>query len=151
MRDPLNLRAQVEPAATLRTRFAEEGDAGFIFDSWLKSYASSRMAIALGAKYWDVGGAWVRAMVARSTVLVACDDEDPNVLLGWVACEPPERVHYVYVKHAARRLGVATGMLAAAGINKTDVRYSCAPGKKLRAIVGALGWRFEPVAWRVAA
>lgn len=49
--------------------------------------------------------------------MVACLTEDPDVLLGY-AISSPEALHYVFVKEAWRRRGIASRLLGPVGAYK---------------------------------
>lgn len=60
--------------------------------------------------------AQVKAALARSRVLVAVAERDPDSILGCVLYEARSDgpvIHYVYVDHPARRTGLGTAMLTA--------------------------------------
>lgn len=100
-------------------------DLNFIRNSWLKSYrkahVASRMTDTLYFALWKyavVSPAIVRAVKGEVILLVACNADIPDQIFGWAATEPREDLlHYVYVKHPFRRLGLCRQMLALLGIN----------------------------------
>lgn len=99
------------PPVPLELRPMGDGDRNFVLASWLRSYAgkgeeSYDDARAFYADYAPV----VLALMARSTVVVACLPEEPSAIVGWYAVEG-ETLHYVLVKPRWRRLGVARWLL----------------------------------------
>lgn len=61
------------------------------------------------------------ALLKRASVLVACDDDDPNTILGYIIFERgdgPPVLHYVQVKRDLMRKGIANALLAHAGIDR---------------------------------
>ena len=81
-------------------------DTPFIFSSWLRSYASSAYG---GDNYYKRHHQVIEQLMARPGVrmLAATPKEDPQTIIGWSAQEDSV-LHYVYVKEAFRRMGVAT-------------------------------------------
>lgn len=95
-------------------RPARPGDASFVINSWLKSYASSDAAKVLPREVYFRGQhGLITAILGRegTRVLVACMADDTDAILGW-ACVEGSVVHFTYVKQTYRRLGVAKRLLA---------------------------------------
>lgn len=100
----------------LSLRAFRDTDRRFIVHSWLKSFGGSRVATLVepDAYYRDYRKLIERAL-SRSRVLVACQPDDDDAIIGWTVVEPRNDrmlVHYVYVKHPFRRFGVAKTLLA---------------------------------------
>lgn len=95
-----------------RIRDRVEADIPFLFSSWLNSSFDASLENALGFKdgsHFAHHKRIVEALLARSVVLVACEEDDEDHVLGWFCFELlPENVvaHYAYVKNGYRRLGV---------------------------------------------
>lgn len=53
----------------------------------------------------------------RCRLLVLCFESTPDQILGWIAFEAPNVLHYVYVKQPFRRRGLATFLLNAADLS----------------------------------
>ena len=103
-------------------RDVEAGDAGYILDAWLKSYANSVWASGFRA---GVFYPWHRALIRRalseSKTLVMCDEEDQDTIWGWMCAGPRKQtVHYAYVKSPFRRKGVAGKLAEAHGIDLSE-------------------------------
>lgn len=112
----------------LLARAATPGDVPFIVDTWARSYRDALAALAgasdldelpgrAGQALTDALYVRIRATVQRVPVLVAVSPEAPEAVLGYVVQEVGPRgpsVHYVYVAHPVRRLGVARGLLEVA-------------------------------------
>lgn len=115
-------------------RAADETDLRFVLHSWLDSYKFSHAAGLIAVADWRaVMEPQVRRILARAgvSVLVAhhpVTDRTADVY-GWVALESYRNiplVHYVYVKQAYRRMGVAAELLLAAGVHPSDrFYYTC--------------------------
>jgi GNAT superfamily N-acetyltransferase len=92
-----------------------DSDLSFIYSSWLKSFKGSRFAKPIDAdKYYAAQHDLVEAALKRSKVVVACNHEDQSQIYGWVCVEPHCQypiVHYVYVKHPYRSLGIGKALL----------------------------------------
>lgn len=71
------------------------------------------------AVYYDAQHKLIEALLKRCTVLVACSTTDNTQLMGYVVVEHIDDVpvlHYAYVKHAFRGLGIATLLLTSAEV-----------------------------------
>ncbi len=137
---------------SLAYRRAEERDTPLIVDAWLESYRNSHAAGMVQMNAWrDVMGPQVEAVLNRAGVqtwVAFKPGADVADLYGWIATERdykmPVReringlweerlvpataplVHYVYVKQAYRRLGIARGLFRNAGVDPADeFIYSC--------------------------
>lgn len=112
----------------IKLRTAEERDGRFIRDAWRESYFDAHAAGALDRETYHVAyRAAIPNIIARAggKVLVATLDVDDDEILGFAAyergahqhrkqrCTAPV-LHYVYVKNAYRRFGVARKLLGAA-------------------------------------
>jgi GNAT superfamily N-acetyltransferase len=96
---------QVRPVAT--------GETDFVYSSWLNSYEDSPFARGIRKSiYFDRQRRLINSISARGgKLLVATHPEAPDAVLGWVCVEEPDFVHYVFVKQAWRRMGVASLLL----------------------------------------
>ena len=91
---------------TCIVRMGKPDDLAYVVASWTKH--GHRCERAVNAK------AHVRALLARadSRLIVAHVPDDADAILGWTALEVgPLCVHYIYVRSASRRQGVAAAML----------------------------------------
>lgn len=96
----------------LKIRRANDEDIPFIFNSWLKSYKASGPISkgVVAAIYYENHHKLIQKIAMRATVYVACDKNDPTNIYGFMAGEYIEGIlviHYVYIKHSFRRLGIA--------------------------------------------
>lgn len=101
------------PKWTIRRATAD--DAGFVLNSWLKSYNEWRRPEERRAGYWTAHKDVIAALLETSRVLVACDAQAPTSIYGWACGQPgtPTLLHYLYVKRAMRHAGVARALVAA--------------------------------------
>lgn len=100
------------------TRPAKPEDLNFIYSSWQKSYQcdsyfgnSARKSI-----FFENYPSIVDSILARPNVdvVVACLNDNPNVILGYLVFELENILHYCFVKECWRRAGIARGLVAAA-------------------------------------
>ncbi len=111
-------------------RQGKEEDLPFIYSTWLRNYKhSSDFAKEIApAVYYKFHQAAIERIIKRGAlVLMAVDNEAPDVIWGWAVVEKtPEAdiVHYLYVKKAFRGLGVGTELLQMAQVNPTKLAYS---------------------------
>lgn len=100
----------------IRVRRAQPADLPFIMRSWLESYGrgSPHTVLIPKLEFFPGHREIIDELLARDgcQLLVACDNEDHQVLLGFICTELTDICHYAYVKKTFRRLGIA-GMLAA--------------------------------------
>lgn len=105
----------------LNIRQAGDGDRNFILNSWLNSYYAQEQRHSLkgltkGVFMKDHREAILDAL-ARSLVFCAADRHDPTHLYGWVCVEPEDQsgesvLHFVYIKHPYRHMGICKALLA---------------------------------------
>lgn len=103
----------------VKIRPALEGDASFIFNSWLKSFRENGLARPVSNEvYYTEQHKLIERLLKTCTTVVACDPKDPASIFGWACYERVDGVfvlHYVYVKHPFRLLGLAKELLADSG------------------------------------
>lgn len=126
-------------------RPADPDDVQFVVGTWIEGYRhGSPWAHRLtDAVFFQHHQPVIASILERAFVIVACDAADPRVIYGDVVYEPitPEgpALHWVYVKKAFRRLGVARALLAStglpfdlAGVNVTHPTYVWFATRRLR-------------------
>lgn len=93
-------------------RPAVDSDLSFFFSSTLQSYFYSSPTIRglLPSVYYPAHKALLYKLLARSKLEMACSAEDLNIILGFALTEGLD-VHYMYVKRAFRRFGIARELL----------------------------------------
>lgn len=104
-------------------RLGEPGDRAFVQRSWLceHRFAPSTRFVE-NAQYFADQHALIDDLLETSITLVACGADDPAHIYGFAVYGPGDVVHYVYVKSAYRRLGLADVLLAAAFPGRTRDR-----------------------------
>lgn len=99
----------------------------FIRATWLKSYFSEHSRFCENLT-WEVYVAFhphiIENLLVRSKLLVAEPANERDVCVGYFAYEPPRSAHFVYVKHAFRKLGVASELFRASGLDPSSIQYS---------------------------
>lgn len=103
-------------------RAGEADDLPFIFSAWLKSYRRSPTVKDVPAKvYFAKQHDLIERLLTRSGVLIAHPEGDPSTILGFAVVSPidTQTIHWVYVKHAFRRMGIARRLLAGLDLRKT--------------------------------
>lgn len=95
-------------------RRGEEGDAYFLVDSWMKSLNECLRGHERRSGYWSAQKLLIATLLERSTVVVACEDERPDKIVGYAVGEPGHdlALHFVYVRKKHRRAGVADAMIS---------------------------------------
>jgi len=112
--------------AGLLIRDAQQDDANFIFNSWLKSFRRSWFAQRIPNDiFYSQQHKVVEEILSRVTTQahVITPATDPATICGYAVTEAipgtegrAKLVHYTYVKETFRRLGLATRLLSHAGI-----------------------------------
>lgn len=104
---------------TVRIRPAIEADAPFIFSSWLKSFRDHGLARPISQEvYYSEQHKLIERLLKTAKAFIACDPKDPASIYGWACFEHVEgifTVHYIYVKHPFRNLGIGRELLNQSG------------------------------------
>ena len=98
-----------KPPITIRQ--ATEADIPFVFNSWLKSYRTSQFASPIdNTIFFSEHHKVIERILRYYDVRIACSPEDPDQIHGFICAGYTDGIftlHYIYVKHPFRRLGVA--------------------------------------------
>jgi GNAT superfamily N-acetyltransferase len=99
----------------LKVRFATNEDIPFIFSSWLRSFREQGyLARAVpNTIYYQNHHQILQKLVKRSKVYIACNSNDVSQIYGYIVGEYIENalvIHYLYVKHSFRKLGVGKAL-----------------------------------------
>lgn len=97
-------------------RKATRADIQFITSGWLKSFRNAPFVRGVpNSVYYYYHHKILEELLPRSQVMVACNEADPNQLLGFVCAEVLDNsvlvLHYVYVKQLLRKQGIAKFMV----------------------------------------
>ena len=94
-----------------------EDDEGFVYNSWLKSFRDgSPWADKIPAQIYFANHKKVLAkLLKESGVVIAANPECPDQIFGYGVYQPTAGnvtvLHYIYVKHSYRKLGVGADIL----------------------------------------
>lgn len=107
-------------------RAVRPSDESLVYSSWLKSYRDSPvMAGVPNTVYYKMVHELIERTLATATVLVACNQEDPEVIYGYIVYEPGT-IHWTYVKHPFRSFGIGKALENAALVGQeAPVAYTC--------------------------
>lgn len=130
-----------DPAFIIRPGdFRRKGERNWIIKSWLACDRATPAARAEGARYMAAQSKRIEALLDRSGVLtlVATSAEDDNALAGFSVREGATRLHYVYVRKAAQRVGLAR--MLCEGLGEHVV---CSHEPVDRAVKWPPGWTYD--------
>lgn len=100
-------------------RAAVDGDTNMVLKSWLLTLRNnSHLSWFVSNPDFFAGEQRIlKRLLARSRVLIAHPPDDAELIAGFIVVEPPELVHFLYVKAALRRQGVGRALLKAADLD----------------------------------
>lgn len=117
-----SLKNDLKSQVLLRT--ATEADVSFLFNSWLTSYQSAVAVKNIAAPvYFAEHHKQIENLLKRSVVWIACNKSDNSQIYGYGVFETVESlpvIHYVYVKHIFRKMGLCNMLLAQANLTATS-------------------------------
>lgn len=103
----------MRPGIPLIFRPAGDGDLAYVIRTWIESYRPEQAEMRTSDYE-----AWMRQRI-NANVLLACADNEPSVIRGWIAVatldEVPRssgcgRLHYCYVRRRYRGQGIARAL-----------------------------------------
>jgi GNAT superfamily N-acetyltransferase len=104
-------------ANPVRIRKATEADVAFIFSSWLKSMRNSGYSYGVpNVTFYAEHHKVLERLLKSCEVYVACDEANVADIYGYICAERVDGffvMHFAYVKHTYRRLGIGTMLLNA--------------------------------------
>lgn len=112
-------RDQIE---NLQVRFLEEGDMPFIYNSFLKSLKHSFFGVP-SEIYFNHLKLVLLKILERANVLVVHLKEDKSKIIGYCIHERVDDIfvlHYMYIKHVFRNLGIGKNLLKSSGYDFED-------------------------------
>jgi len=96
-------------------RPAHKEDVNFIFNAWLKSFRNSDFATPMANEiYFSNHHKTIEKILKYYSVIIACNKDDPNQIYGFLCAGYTDSVftiHYAYVKHPFRKMGIAKELL----------------------------------------
>lgn len=131
------MMAHQQDEVALRAGTAEDWPC--VFGNFLHSYRDSVRDVS-SVIYWRGQHEVVSRLLRTASLTVAYCPEVPTEVLGWVLHEkrgPVTVLHYVYVKHAVRRMGIATRLLASIGTERCHYTHRTARGMRFAKRLGA--------------
>lgn len=105
------------PKPQVLLRHPTPEDLKFVRHSWFESYRKGGLAPLVGFDVYAAGMNKLLDRLLHGDVHVAYATEVPDEIVGWVCrnelvtTRVPRHLHYVYVKQAYRRLGIATQLI----------------------------------------
>lgn len=126
-------------------RTAEPADISFIYATWLKSYRTgSGLGLASGKRaYFITYQLVIDEILAKpeAVVYVAVKPDEPFVIFGYMVAEPSV-LHYVFVKKAFFRKGIARALYNHVFLERPAVTHMTADGREI--IKNHPGFHFNP-------
>lgn len=102
-------------SSLLLFRPAKPEDQAFLYNSWLKAYRNSKITREWpNDVYYPAQTEAITKILFTAGTILACSAEDPNQIFGYIVSQKIEGtqvVHFLYVKHLYRRLGIAKALL----------------------------------------
>ena len=99
----------------IRVRPMLEGDIGFVFNTWLKSFRYSSFAKPItNTVYFNEQHKIIERLIKKNDIFIACDNTDPNQIYGYICAGKVDgifAIHYIYVKHTFRKMGIGKLLL----------------------------------------
>lgn len=137
------VRAIVTTLLDLQWREMREDDRNYVLSSWLCSYAEAPefRRLARGV-YFKLYEPVVKDLLARSTVAIAWTPELPDSILGWLAVEGDDLVHYWLTKPRFRKLGVARWMIR--DLAELPAVFTHSPTPVASRLIGP-AWTYDPM------
>lgn len=107
----------------IKIRPISQLDVNFILNSWLKSFRGAFFVKDIHpTTYYAEHHSVCSELLQTCQTYVACSDSDPTEIYGFICAEYISGtlvVHYIYVKHTFRNMGIAKALLA---------QFAVAPG-----------------------
>jgi hypothetical protein len=125
-----------------RIRDAVEADSAFVKSAWRGTFRTAGHGVedADPEHYHREMQRIFDRLLPSATVRVACDPDDADSLIGFIAATGDE-LHYAYVKQDFRKLGVVPAMLE--GLDIRRFTFKTQPGER-RMRPKTRGWLFTP-------
>lgn len=94
----------------IHIRTPVQDDMPFIYSSWLKSYRGTDFAKNItNSVYYEYHHNVIEDLINNSTIVLATDINDTTHIMAYIIAAKINgllTVHYLYVKHTYRRLGI---------------------------------------------
>lgn len=132
-------------------RAAVPDDEAIVFNAWLLAHRKHgdwppRLS---SQRYFAEHKATIAQLIARSRMLVACNEQRPTQVLGFI-CWEGATLHWLFVKQPFRRHGIARELLKLARLND-EPSIRCSHWTQRAEQLRAKGerWRYDPFALEV--
>ena len=96
----------------ITTRPPKQSDAAFIVSSWITSYHKHWPLLPSKVMHTSYRPHVERCLESSSIIVTSLAD-DPDCIIGYIVYNG-DTIHYIYVKYACRRQGVASELISAA-------------------------------------
>lgn len=119
-----------------------ETDRAYVVSTWQHNYADAAGVVGAEREAWrvEVGRMLAALLAGGAACVVACDDADPDTIVGWaIASRATKTLHFVYVRAELRGTGIARQLVEAVG---PIAAYSLQRANRRRA--APPGWAFRP-------
>jgi GNAT superfamily N-acetyltransferase len=137
---PKNVSVKIRPAL--------EADVAFIFSTWLRSYRDSIFAANISTTvFYAEHHKVVEKLLKSCEVYVACAADDISELYGYICAQKIDGilvVHYAYVKHSFRRLGIGAQLLGMIDYDPTKASIYTHLTKTARTLATKYGFIHSP-------
>lgn len=114
----------------IEIRKYRESDRPFLTSTWLRNYKfSSYFAKRIKHEVFFKGHQAIIDRLLKKpsvTVLMACDKNHDDTMIGYLAYEPGEHptIHFIYVKDTFRMMGIARALFNFAALDPEKIRFS---------------------------
>lgn len=114
-------------------------DIPFILNSFLKSLGNQRPYNTIDKNIFNASFHMLGERILKyNMTLIACQEDDPTQIYGWITGEPVRRIlYFVYVKNIFRQVGVGTNLMKAMFNNIGGD----APNVKCAIWTSSIGWQ----------
>lgn len=99
----------------------------FIKATWLKSFFLGKASLCenlTSETYYSEHAKLVDHALLNSKILIAISAVEPDVMLGYCVFKHPDIFHYIYVRHAFKKFGIARALFEASEIDSNKFTYT---------------------------
>ena len=137
------------PVLPIQVRKAGRADIPFITSSWLRSFRDGYLVRSIpNTVYYYQHHKILEALLPRSVVLIACNEENPDQILGWICAEVVDTalvIHYMYVKQPFRKFGIAKRLVGILEESESPPAVMVTHSTPIsRPIIKDKGWVYNP-------